>query len=206
LLIGVRLVRADALGRREARIVETEAYAGPEDRASHARFGSTRRNRVMAGPPGHAYVYLVYGMYDCLNVVTGPAGSPGAVLVRAVEPMAGSELMRADRLAVERRRRSVRTDAGRTAAEDRLRRTPHEALGRGPGLVGACFGVDPSWTGTDLCDDHSSLRLESTPDDDVDGADIAVGARIGIGYAGDGWADRPWRFWIRDHPSVTRRR
>ncbi len=76
-LLGARLVRDDETGRRVGRIVEVEAYIGRDDRASHARFGETDRNRVMFGPPGQAYVYLVYGMYDCLNVVTEPEGSPG---------------------------------------------------------------------------------------------------------------------------------
>src|SRR4029077_10717948 len=93
-LIGTRLVRDDATGRRVGRIVEVEAYLGPDDRASHARFGETARNRIMFGPAGHAYVYLVYGMYDCLNVVTEPAGVAAAVLIRAVEPLAGIEAMR----------------------------------------------------------------------------------------------------------------
>jgi DNA-3-methyladenine glycosylase len=96
-LLGATLVREDATGRRTARIVEVEAYGGPEDRASHARFGPTARNRVMFGPPGVAYVYLVYGMYDCLNVVSGPEGTAAAVLIRAVEPLEGVARMRADR-------------------------------------------------------------------------------------------------------------
>ncbi|HTK44549.1 MAG TPA: DNA-3-methyladenine glycosylase, partial [Patescibacteria group bacterium] len=79
-LLGALLVRDDATGRRAGRIVEVEAYIGEDDRASHARFGRTARNAVMYGPPGIAYVYLVYGMYDCLNVVTEPEGRPAAVL------------------------------------------------------------------------------------------------------------------------------
>jgi DNA-3-methyladenine glycosylase len=91
-LVGARLVHQVGPGdRRVGRIVETEAYLGPSDRASHARFGATGRARVMFGPPGHAYVYLIYGMYHCLNVVTEPEGSGAAVLIRAVEPLAGIE-------------------------------------------------------------------------------------------------------------------
>lgn len=205
-LLGVHLVRDDATGRRRARIVETEAYAGPEDGASHARFASTRRNGVMGGRPGVAYVYLVYGMYDCLNVVTGPTGTFSAVLIRAVEPLEGLDVMRADRLAVERRRRHVRDTEGAQAAAARLARIPDGWLARGPGLVGASFGVDPTWTGTDLCDPHSPLRLESGERSAPGDLDIETGARVGVAYAGPEWAGQPWRFWVRDHPSVTRAR
>jgi DNA-3-methyladenine glycosylase len=199
-------VRDDETGRREARIVEVEAYGGPEDQASHARFGSTTRNRVMAGPPGIAYVYLVYGMYDCLNVVAEPAGRPSAVLIRAVEPLLGIDRMRADRLTVERRRRAVRTDAGVVVARDRLEATPDHRLASGPGLVAAAFGIDTSWTGIDLCDPASPLRLErepADPDDIVAPDQVSSGARVGVAYAGEDWAARPWRFAVAGHRSVS---
>lgn len=88
-LLGKVLVRMDGGVRRAARIVETEAYHGPGDRASHARFGPTKRARVMFGPPGVAYVYLIYGTSHCMNVVTGREGMPSAVLIRAAEPLEG---------------------------------------------------------------------------------------------------------------------
>jgi DNA-3-methyladenine glycosylase len=88
-LVGKVLVHLDGGVRRAARIVETEAYHGPDDRASHARFGRTRRAAVMFGPPGVAYVYLIYGRSHCMNVVTGPADFPSAVLLRAAEPLEG---------------------------------------------------------------------------------------------------------------------
>jgi DNA-3-methyladenine glycosylase len=189
-----------------ARIVEVEAYGGPDDKASHARFESTRRNKVMAGPPGIAYVYLVYGMYDCLNVVTGADGAPSAVLIRAVEPLVGLGEMRRDRLMVEGRRKAARTPEGLTAARRRLARTPVQRLASGPGLVAAAFGIDTRWTGIDLCDDASPLRLERDPADPGDRltpADVTVTPRIGVGYAGEDWASRPWRFAITGHPSVS---
>lgn len=88
-LLGKVLVHQDGAVRRAVRIVETEAYLGERDRASHARFGPTERASIMFGPPGFAYVYLVYGMHHCLNAVTGPDGEASAVLLRAGEPLAG---------------------------------------------------------------------------------------------------------------------
>jgi DNA-3-methyladenine glycosylase len=88
-LVGTRLVVRDAEGLRVARIVETEAYRGPKDLACHARAGVTKRTRTLYGPPGHAYVFLIYGMYDCFNVVCFGEGKGHAVLIRAVEPVLG---------------------------------------------------------------------------------------------------------------------
>ncbi len=160
----------------------------------------------MAGPPGFAYVYLVYGMYDCLNVVTEPSGRPSAVLIRAVEPLLGIERMRADRLAWDHRRRAGRTEAGAKAARLRLDRVPDDRLASGPGLVGAAFGIDTAWTGIDLCDPSSPLRLELDPADlaaVVTPDSLAVGPRVGVAFAGEAWAARPWRFSIVGHRSVS---
>jgi DNA-3-methyladenine glycosylase len=197
------LARDDASGRRAGRIVEVEAYGGPDDRASHARAGLTSRTSAMFGPPGHAYVYLVYGMYDCLNVVTGAAGTASAVLIRAVAPIEGIALMRASRLSVALRRRSAQSDEGRRRAEAALARTPDQRLARGPGLVAAAFGIDTSWTGTDLCDGGSPLRLQVGPP--VSPGAIRTGPRVGIDYAGSEAIERPWRLWLADEPAVSGR-
>ena len=126
-LIGRLLVSDLPAGRVTGRIVEVEAYCGFADPASHAYRGVTRRNAVMFGPPGHLYVYFSYGMHHCANVVCEPAGSPGAVLLRAVEPHAGLALMASRRGGVAPR-----------------------ALCRGPGRLAQAFGIDLALDGADL--------------------------------------------------------
>ena len=151
----------------------------------------------MYGPPGLAYVYLVYGMHDCLNVITEPTGRPAALLIRAVEPIEGVPAMRLDRsIRTERGRRDRDAErSARTAA--RLARVPDARLAIGPGLVTAAFGIDTSWTGMDLCDPGAPLRLEARPPDEV--VQIQTSQRIGIPRAGLPWTEMPWRF------SVVRR-
>lgn len=202
-LLGALLVReGPGPERRIGQIVEVEAYIGVEDQACHARFGPTRRNGVIFGPPGRAYVYRVYGMYDCLNIVTEPEGRPAAVLVRALEPLAGLTAMRRARaaLATERHRWS----AERAAAElARVETLPVARLASGPGLVGAVLDLDPSWSGTDLCAPDSPLRLHRRPIDEPAPA-VVVGPRVGVDYAGEPWRSLPWRFAVAGHPAVSR--
>jgi DNA-3-methyladenine glycosylase len=156
----------------------------------------------MFGPPGVAYVYLVYGMYDCLNVVTEPAGSPAAVLVRAVEPLEGVPAMRTARIRWLSRRRGL--DGARLAAErDRLGAVPVHRLASGPGLVAAAFSIARSDTGLDLCAPASPLRLESAPLRE-EPARIVAGARVGIRYAGEPWTSHPWRLAIGGNAAVSR--
>ena len=180
-LLGTLLVRDDGATRRIARIVETEAYAGSHDRASHARAGMTPRTRVMFGPPGHAYVYLVYGLHHCLNVVCGQEGEAAAVLIRAVEPLAGVEAMR--------------TARGRPG-------DPEARLAAGPARTCQALDIDRRLDGLDLLDEHR-LWLAERPGDRAPQA-IVSGPRIGVEYAGREWAAKPWRFGVADSAALSK--
>lgn len=178
-LLGQLLVVPSRAGRVSGLIVETEAYQGPEDRASHAYGGRrTPRTETMYATGGTAYVYFVYGMYYQFNVVTGVAEVPHAVLVRAVEPVEGLALMR--------RRRGG---------------GPLHGLTSGPGKLCIALGIDRRLDAADLLGDR--IWLEARPP--VPPAAVASGPRIGIDYAG-AWVDRPWRFWLRDSPFASRAR
>ena len=156
----------------------------------------------MYGRAGTAYVYLVYGMYRCLNVVTGPLGTPHAILVRAVEPLTGIEQIRHARLTAERRvHRSWSIQDGARASA-RIGEIPAERLARGPGLVGAAFDVELSMTGSDLLDPGAALRLEAAPPDEPAGR-IEASPRVGIAFAGRPWTEQPWRFSLAGNPSVS---
>jgi len=188
----VLLVRGVGEERRVGRIVEVEAYGGPEDRASHARFGRGSRAATMFGAAGRAYVYGVYGMHICLNVVAGPPGQGAAILLRTIEPLEGVAAMRAARLArAVASRRAAAADPAAEAA--RLGRLPVARLAAGPGNLAAAFGVLRDEDGIDLLDLAGSLHLEP---EGLPGPHrpIVATARIGVSYAGPGWADRPWRF------------
>jgi DNA-3-methyladenine glycosylase len=175
-LLGRVLVHDSPRGRLAGLIVEVEAYRGADDPASHAFRGPTRRNAVMFGPPGHAYVYFTYGMHHCLNLVTGPPGVASAVLVRALEPRLGIEAMEASRGV------SVR-----------------ERLARGPGCVAQALGLDRRHDGLDLT--RGPLWV-SDREPERGGRSVGVSPRIGIRLA----AERPWRFFLRGNPFVSGRR
>ncbi len=157
----------------------------------------------MYGPPGVAYVYLVYGMYDCLNIVTEAAGRPAALLVRAVEPLDGVAAMRRARIEAAAERRRNRPPDVAAADATRLMSLDPTGLARGPGLVCAALSIDRSLSGTDLLDPDAPLRLEPAPADEP-APPVSTGPRIGIGYAGAAWVAQPWRFWITGHPAVSR--
>ena len=173
--IGKILVHDTAHGRVAGRIVEAEAYRGPEDRAAHS-FGGRRtaRTEAMFGPPGLAYVFFVYGMHWHVNLVTTKAELPHAVLIRAVEPLEGLELMAA-------RRGLLPGDRN---------------LCNGPGKVCQAFDIDKRSYGVDLT--RSALFLS-----DGERGKIARSPRIGVDYAGV-WAERPWRFFELGNAYVSR--
>jgi len=172
-LLGRMLVHDSPRGRIAGRIVEVEAYRGAEDPASHAFRGQTPRNAVMFGEPGHAYVYFTYGMHHCLNLVTARAGVANAVLVRALEPHVGIDLMR--------RHRGVAVI---------------ERLARGPGCVAQALGLDLRHNGLDVT--RPPLWVGDEPPDRV-GQQVGTSARIGIRVA----TERPWRFFLRGSRFVS---
>lgn len=151
----------------------------------------------MFGPPGIAYVYLVYGMHECLNVVTEPEGRAAAVLIRAVEPVAGEPAMRAAR--TERAARRARDDAERGRVAARIDRLPAVRLASGPGLVAAAFDITRDATGADLLDPAAQVRLEAG----VRPERIEATPRIGIGYAPEPWRSHPWRFLDPDSRAIS---
>ena len=179
-LLGKKLVVPNKNGRRVAGIiVETEAYRGPEDRASHATGGRrTNRTETMYGIGGTAYVYFVYGMYNQFNVVTNIEETPHAVLIRSLEPVEGLDIIK--------RRRAKRSEYEWTS---------------GPGRLCVALGIDRNLDKADLLGDRVWLE-EAVP---VSPRQIARGPRIGIDYA-QGWVKKPWRFWIKDNSFVSRKR
>ncbi|MFT3768271.1 MAG: DNA-3-methyladenine glycosylase [Minicystis sp.] len=173
-MIGTILVHRTAEGVVAGRIVESEAYRGPEDLAAHSA-GSrrTKRTEAMFGPPGRAYMFLLYGMHWAFNVVVAAEETPHAVLVRAVEPLLGEDLMAARRAAPVG---SVR-------------------LTNGPGKLCSAFGLDARAYGLDLCGEELFLAAGSR-------GKVGKSARINVDYAGD-WAKKPWRFYEKGNRYVS---
>ena len=180
LLLGKILVRRGVGAPLAGRIVETEAYLGEHDAAAHAASGKTARNAVLYGPPGHAYVYNVYGLHACLNVSCLPEGDPGGVLFRALEPLQGIPQMR--------RNRGLSESAG------------IHHLTSGPGKLCQALGISRAAdNGLDLTRADGRLNLM---EDDFHCGEIHVTPRIGIRKA----ADWPLRFFLAGHACVSGRR
>ncbi len=185
--LGLELESHTRSGSASGRIVEVEAYRGPDDRAAHSHGGRrTARTEAMFGPPGHAYVFLIYGIHTHLNVVAGDVGQPQAVLIRALEPLTG--------LAVMEQRRARSGGA----------RLDPRALCNGPGKLCQALDVTRRFNACDLLARPSDPEAEyvllkpgTSPQR------IGVSPRIGIDYAGE-WAAKPWRFFDQDSPCVSR--
>jgi len=180
-LLGCVLVHQTAEGRISGRIVETEAYSGFDDQASHGYRGKTERNAAMFGTPGISYVYFIYGIYWMFNVIARPAGVeyPGAILIRALEPLEGLDIMAANR-------------AGRRPLE----------WTNGPAKLTLAMDIDKRHDGLDLTGADSALYFEAgalRP-----GETIQSGPRVGLGRAvGEPWLSKPWRFYLKDHRYVS---
>jgi DNA-3-methyladenine glycosylase len=168
-LIGARLVRVLDGVKLVGIISETEAYIGEDDLACHAKAGLTKRTAPMYGPPGHAYIYFTYGNHWMLNAVTEREGFPSAVLIRAIQPIEGIEVM------TERRQ-----------GRDTL----------GPGKLTQAMGITKSENNTDLTEAGSQLRIEagiSVPD-----SSVTIGARVGLNSTPEPWLSKPWRFFAKE--------
>jgi DNA-3-methyladenine glycosylase len=187
-LIGQRLVHLERGRRVSGWIIEAEAYIGETDLACHARAGRTRRNAVMWGAPGHAYVYFTYGMHWCLNVVTEPAGRPAAVLLRALAPAEG--------LAAMRRRRGLSQAKGEVLSgalgERRSASAQSKGLADGPAKLCQALRVDGRLNGIDLCSPQAQLFIERGPA--VSPRAIRRGPRVGLDGVPEPWKSKPWRF------------
>ncbi len=182
-LLGKTLVHKTSEGVTSGKIVETEAYMGPEDKASHA-FGNLRTNRTETqfGPKGHAYVYLIYGLYLCFNTTAGAIpGKPEAVFFRALEPLEGVELM-------TKRRHSANG------------RITH--LANGPSRLCLAMAITKQQNNADLTVPPFYVRDEGVK---ISENEIAQSTRIGVDYADD-WKQRPWRFFLKDNIFVSRKK
>ncbi|MGH3898176.1 MAG: DNA-3-methyladenine glycosylase [Pseudonocardiaceae bacterium] len=175
LLLGCHLVADRPDGQVAVRLVELEAYRGSDDPAAHSYRGRTARNAVMFGPPGHLYVYFVYGLHFCANISCLPDGEPGAVLLRAGEVISGLDGARLHRP-------TARSDA---------------ELARGPARLATLLGLRREHNGLNLTDPLSPVRL--LPGDPVPVEQVRTGPRVGVAAA----PDRPWRFWIHGSLAVS---
>lgn len=164
-LLGARLVRMLDGRRLAGLITETEAYVGEEDLGCHAKSGKTKRNAVMYGPPGRAYVYFTYGMHWCLNAVTEQEGFPAAVLIRAIQPVEGVEVI-----------------AARRQGRDTL----------GPAKLTQALGISGAQNGLDLCDPASGLWIEAG--EPLLEQNVIQGPRVGLDNVPEPWKSMPWRF------------
>jgi DNA-3-methyladenine glycosylase len=200
-LLGCVLEHETAAGLVAVELTEVEAYAGQTDPASHAYRGMTRRNAVMFGPPGHAYVYFTYGMHFCVNLVCSGDGSVSAVLLRAGAIIEGEDLARA-----RRSHRGPRGARNQETLPQAPTRQTHQAppawrdLARGPARLCQALDIDRSLDGADVCVASSPLRLRPGSTGPAENPrKIVAGPRVGVAQA----AEVPWRFWFAGEPTVS---
>lgn len=167
-LIGARLVRILEGQTLVGLITETEGYIGQEDLACHARVGITARTKPMFGPPGHAYVYFTYGNHWMLNAVTEREGFPAAVLIRAIWPVEGAEVVSA-------------------------RRNGRDTFG--PGKLCQALGIDKALNTVDLTETGTGLWIEAGLD--VPDSAVTIGPRVGLNNTPEPWLSKPWRFLVK---------
>ena len=172
-LLGAVLVRVENGVRIAGRITETEAYVGESDLACHAKAGITPRTRIMYGEPGKAYIYFNYGMHWMLNAVTEAEGFPAAVLIRAIQPLEGIEIIASRR---ENQPRAKWTD--------------------GPGKLAQALNIDKSFNGVDLCSTESGLWIEAG--ERIADERVATSPRVGINSVPEPWKSKSWRFLLID--------
>lgn len=182
-LLGKVLVHEICGQKISAKIVEAEAYMGFEDKAAHSYGGKrTSRVEVMYGDPGFAYVFMIYGMYCCFNIVTCEEGKPQAVLIRAAEPLEGIEWMAQRRF-------------GRSY--EQLTRSQHKGLANGPGKLCIALSIDRGFNGMDLC--GNEVYIEEGKNKNLS---IVTTKRVGVDYAEEA-KDYPWRFYIKSNEYVS---
>ena len=178
-LLGCCLVRRWNGQRLSGLIVEVEAYLGETDLACHARAGRTARNAVMYGRPGLAYIYFTYGMHWMLNVVSEEENFPAAVLIRALEPQEGIDRM----------------------LQHRPVPRPIE-LCRGPAKLTQALRIDQALNGVDLCNQRGDLWIETGVP--VPARSVMRGPRVGLFTTPEPWQSKPWRYWVKDNPYVSK--
>ena len=178
-LLGAQLVHLVDGQRITGRIVETEAYTGVDDLASHGRVKRTPRNTPMWETPGHAYIYLIYGMYWLFNVTCEPVDQPAAVLIRALEPIEGIDII----------------------ARNRPNIVPKNWT-NGPGRLTRALGIDQRYHQVDLTTTAGGVWLE--PGIDIPEDQVVTGARVGLGkHVAEPWLSIPWRWWVKGNKYVS---
>ena len=171
-LLGAVLVRLEDGVRVSGRIIETEAYIGESDLGCHAKAGKTLRTAIMYGMPGSVYVYFNYGIHWMLNAVTEKEGFPAAVLIRAIQPLDGIEIIAA-----------------------RRGKQPKAKWVDGPGKLAQALNIDKSFNGVDLCSRESGLWIEAG--ERILDENVTIGARVGLNSGPGPWKSMPWRFLIK---------